>query len=149
MEALKTPSRLEQRIAEENREIINRVFGKHEKSNRPIEIEITGEKEHVKIPLSAFKFLNNILELMAQGKSISLIPLESELTTKQAAEILNVSRPHIVKLLEQGKIKYHMVGTHRRIKAKDLKKYKAKMEKERSGALDRLAKQAQELDMGY
>lgn len=63
--------------------------------------------------------------------------------------MLNVSRPHVVKLLEKGELPYHKVGTHRRIFLKDLEDYKAKMDKKRRKLLEELAKQAQELDMGY
>ena len=149
MEALKLPTRKEQKIARENVKILGQIAGKHEKSSIAIEIEVSGEKEHVKIPVSAFKFLNTILEHMAQGKAISIIPSSAEITTQQAAEMLNVSRPHVVKLLEEGELPFHKVGTHRRIKLKDLEKYRSKMEKEREEALTELAKQAQELDMGY
>ena len=149
MEALKAPTRKEQRIAQENVKILGQIAGKHKTSSKAIEIEVSGEKEHVKIPVSAFKFLNTILEHMAQGKAISIIPSDAEVTTQQAAEMLNVSRPHVVKLLEEGELPFHKVGTHRRIKLKDLEKYRAKMEKEREEALTELAKQAQELDMGY
>src|SRR6056297_1766086 len=149
MEALKLPTRKEQRIAQENVKILSQIAGKHKKSSKAIEIEVSGEKEHVKIPVSAFKFLNTILEHMAQGKAVSIIPSGAEITTQQAAEMLNVSRPHVVKLLEEGELPFHKVGTHRRIKLKDLEKYRARMEKEREEALTELAKQAQELDMGY
>lgn len=149
MEVLKLPTQKEQRIAQENVKILGQIAGKHKKSSKAIEIEVSGEKEHVKIPVSAFKFLNTILKHMAQGKAVSIIPSSAEITTQQAAEMLNVSRPHVVKLLEVGELPFHKVGTHRRIKLKDLQKYRVRMEKEREEALTELAKQAQELDMGY
>ena len=149
METLKLPTRKEQKIAQENVKILGQIAGKHKKSSKAIEIEVSGEKEHVKIPVSAFKFLNTIMQHMAQGKAISIIPSSAEITTQQAAEMLNMSRPHVVKLLEDGELPFHKVGTHRRIKLKDLEKYRARMEKEREEALTELARQAQELDMGY
>ena len=149
METLKLPTRKEQKIAQENVKILGQIAGKHKKSSKAIEIEVSGEKEHVKIPVSAFKFLNTIMQHMAQGKAISIIPSSAEITTQQAAEMLNMSRPHVVKLLEEGELPFHKVGTHRRIKLKDLEKYRSKMEKEREEALTELARQAQELDMGY
>jgi len=149
LETLKLPTRKEQKIAQENVKILGQIAGKHKKSSKAIEIEVSGEKEHVKIPVSAFKFLNTIMQHMAQGKAISIIPSSAEITTQQAAEMLNMSRPHVVKLLEEGELPFHKVGTHRRIKLKDLEKYRARMEKEREEALTELAKQAQELDMGY
>ncbi len=74
---------------------------------------------------------------------------ENELTIARAAVFLNMSQTYIRKLLEGGEIAYHKVGTHRRIKLKDLERYKQKMEKDRRKHLEALAKQAQELDMGY
>jgi len=74
---------------------------------------------------------------------------KNELTIAQAAVFLNMSQTYISKLLEGGEIAYHKVGTHRRIKLKDLERYKQKMEKDRRKHLEELAKQAQELDMGY
>ena len=74
---------------------------------------------------------------------------ENELTIAQVAVLLNMSQTYIRKLLEGGEIPYHKVGTHRRIKLKDLERYKQKMEKDRRKHLEELAKQAQELDMGY
>jgi excisionase family DNA binding protein len=149
MEALKIPTRQEQKIARENVKILDQIAGRHQKSSKAIEIEVSGEKEHVKIPVSAFKFLNTILEYMSQGKAVSIIPSGAEITTQQAAEMLNVSRPHVVKLLEEGELPFYKVGTHRRIKLKDLEKYQNMIDKKREEALTELAKQAQELDMGY
>jgi excisionase family DNA binding protein len=86
---------------------------------------------------------------MAEGKSASLIPSDSEVNTKQAADMLNVSRPHIVKLLEEGKIPFRKVGSHRRVLLEDLMKYDAEMKGQRTKSLEFLAKQAQDLNLGY
>lgn len=149
MEAIKSPTRRDQKLAKENLEVLERVAKKHKAKSKPIEIEITGEKTHIKIPPSALAFLNTIFEHMAKGKAISIIPSETEVSTQQAAEMLNVSRPHIVKLLERGEIPFSKVGTHRRIKLKDLENYREKSARERKKHLLELAKQAQKLDMGY
>jgi excisionase family DNA binding protein len=149
MEALKLPTRKEQKIAQENKEILDRIAGKIKKSAQEIEIEFRGEESSVKIPLSALKYLNTIIDLMAQGKAITVNPVDAEITTQEAADLLNVSRPFIVKLLEKGEIPFHKVGSHRRIKLKDFIKYKNQYKKQQREALDELAKQAQELDMGY
>lgn len=149
MEALQLPTREEQEVARKGKEALERITGNQKDPAEPIEIGVEGETDHVKIPASAFKFLSNILDLMAQGKAVSIIPSDAEVTTQQAADMLNVSRPHIVKLLEQDEIPYYMVGTHRRIKLQDLEAYRADMEKEREEALTELARQAQELDLDY
>jgi excisionase family DNA binding protein len=149
MEALKLPTRKEQKIARENKEIFDRIAGKLKKSTKEVEIGVRGEKDNVKIPVSAFRFLSTILEHMAAGKAVSIIPADAEVTTQQAADMLNVSRPHVVKLLKEGELPFHKVGTHRRIKLKDLEAYRAKMEKEREEALTELTRISQELDLDY
>ncbi len=149
MESIQTPTRKDQKIARDNLEALERLTQKHKSKSKPIEIEITGEKTHIKIPPNALGFLNTIFEHMAKGKAISIIPYDTEISTQQAAEMLNVSRPHVVKLLEKGDIPFKKVGTHRRIKLKDLQRYKEQSEKEREKHLVELVKQAQELNMGY
>jgi excisionase family DNA binding protein len=86
---------------------------------------------------------------MAEGKSLTLIPSDSEVSTQQAADILNVSRPHLVKLLEKGYIPFKKVGSHRRIELKDIVTYEEKQKKNRKDQLDFLSRQAQELNLGY
>ncbi len=86
---------------------------------------------------------------MSRGNAVTLIPLHAELTTQEAAEFLNVSRPHVIRLLETGKMKHRKVGTHRRIRFSDLQEFKKRQDQESDAALEELAKQAQELDMGY
>ncbi|HYX06003.1 MAG TPA: helix-turn-helix domain-containing protein [Bacteroidales bacterium] len=146
---VKIPNQQDQRIAHENLDAVEKIVQKHHSARKPIEIEITGEKTRIKIPPSAFRYLNTILQLMAKGKAITIIPSDTEISTQQAADMLNVSRPHVIKLLEKGELPYHKVRTHRRIKLKDLEDYKAKMDKKRHKLVEELTKQAQELDLGY
>lgn len=149
MEALQLPTREEQEVARQGKEALERISEKHKSPSDAIEIGVEGETDHVKIPASAFKFLSNILDLMAQGKAVSIIPSDTEVTTQQAADMLNVSRPHVVKLLEEGELPFHKVGTHRRIKLQDLEAYRERMEKEREEALTELTRQSQELGLDY
>jgi excisionase family DNA binding protein len=86
---------------------------------------------------------------MAMGKSITIIPSDSNITTQQAADILNVSRPFVVKMLEKGDIPFNKVGTHRRIKLSDIISYDKMSSEQRSENLDFLAQQAQNLNLGY
>ena len=114
-----------------------------------VKIKIQESGEFVSVPRKALDLLFNILSNMAEGKSISLVPSDSEVSTQQAADMLNVSRPHIVKLLEQGVIPYKKAGSHRRILLEDLLKYDEKLNDQRNSSLKFIAKQAQELGLGY
>ncbi len=106
-------------------------------------------EESISIPVTAFRLLNSILTEMAKGNAVTLIPVHAELTTQQAAHILNVSRPFLIEQLEKGAIPYRKVGTHRRVMFKDLMKYKQTMDRNRLNALEELSAIDQELGLGY
>ena len=108
-----------------------------------------GEHASVPIPAAVLELLQGILVQMAQGNAVTLVPVHAELTTQQAADLLNVSRPFLIERLEQGEITFRKVGTHRRIRLADLMGYKQAIDQQRAAALDALAAQAQELGMGY
>lgn len=125
LEQIQKPSKLDQKIASESFGALASGIDQLNSEQPTIEIEETGVK--IKIPLSALKLLGDILKAMGQGKLISLVPITAEVTTQAAAEILGCSRPHLVKLLEDGNIAFTKVGKHRRIKFDDIMKYKNQM----------------------
>ena len=106
----------------------------HLKTSDP-EIEIEETKEKIKIPLRILKLLATILRVTGQGNPISIIPVATEMTTQASAEFLGCSRPHLVKLLENGEIPFTKVGKHRRVKFEDLSAYKKKKRAEREALL--------------
>ena len=108
-----------------------------------------GAVRGVSIPTSALRLLLEVLTEIGRGNAVSIIPIHAELTTQEAADVLNVSRPFLVQLLEKGDIPFHKIGTHRRVCYQDVIAYKKRIDTERRKALDELAGQAQELGMGY
>ena len=103
--------------------------------------------ETVVIPAPAARLLKEILDHMAHGDGVALIPLHAELTTRQAADLLQVSRTHLVQLLDEGRIPYRMVGSHRRVRASDILAFQHKTERRRKRALDELTARDQELGL--
>lgn len=91
-----------------------------------------------------FRLIKTVLTSLASGKAVSVVPYDAELTTHQAAHFLNVSRPHLVKLLEEGKIPYHKVGTHRRVKFDDVLQHKSEQQKVTRASLKELTNLSEE-----
>lgn len=101
------------------------------------------------IPKPAMGLLLQLLTHMAEGNAVTLIPFHTELTTQQAADFLNVSRPYLIKLLDKGDIPHRKVGTHRKILFRDIREYKRAIDEARRQTLAELAAEAQELGLGY
>lgn len=125
------------------------VLGK--RSAKPIKVRASGDgsEASVTVPREAFQLFLELLGHMANGDSVTLMPIHAELTTQEAADLMNVSRPFLVQLLDEGKIPHRMVGTHRRIRAAELLEYIEKDRQARQATLDELAAEAQKHKLGY
>lgn len=145
------PTAADAKIAQESSRTLTRLLSGKMKPKLCLRIQPDSETEEtVEVPLSAFRLLADILTEMARGNAVTLIPVHAELTTQEAAEFLNVSRPFLIDLIEKGQIPHRKVGTHRRIQFQDLMAYKEKIDAERLKALEELAAHDQSLGgMGY
>ncbi len=108
-------------------------------------VEEDGNKHKAIIPAAAYRLLVDALTQMAQGNAVSLIPIHAELTTQEAADLLNVSRPFLIKQIEAGDIPHHKVGKHRRIRFNDLMVYQERIDQATSQALDEMVAISEEL----
>lgn len=144
---IERPTLNDQRTARESLPFLTEIIS--QKKSDEVNIQLTQGTSPVTIPLKALQLLAVILSSMAQGKAVSLIPSDAEISTQQAADLLHVSRPHLVKLLETGVIPFKKTGSHRRITLDDLLAYEGNQKKERREELRFLAQQAQDLNLGY
>jgi excisionase family DNA binding protein len=127
--------------------VSSRELAPRQHQHLKVHVQETGEQ--IELPAAAAKVLVDLLALMAEGNAVTVVPVQTELTTQQAADVLGVSRPFLIRQLEASAIPYRLVGTHRRILLSDLMRYKQDIDHKRHQALDELTAQAQELDMGY
>jgi excisionase family DNA binding protein len=115
-----------------------------------VQLVDSNDRSHpIRLPVAALQLLSEILSELADGNAVKIVPVHAELTTQEAADLLNVSRPYLVKLLETDKLSFHKTGKHRRIRFDDLMSYKHARDEKNQLALDALAAEAQELRMGY
>ncbi|AZB32145.1 helix-turn-helix domain-containing protein [Chryseobacterium balustinum] len=128
LDILKKPTKVEQKSAQLSYAALAAALEHIDKEETEIEIEETQDK--IVLPSRALQLLGDILKAMSEGKPISIVPVATEVTTQKAAEILGCSRPHLVKLLEEGSIAFTKVGKHRRIKFEDVIRYQNQMKKE-------------------
>jgi len=144
----KLPTEQEIALAKEGSRELSMVMTTPEKTQE-ITVCMGHSEQRVHLPASAIQMLMDILVNISQGNAVQVVPVHAELTTQQAADILMVSRPYLVKLLDEQKIEHRKVGSHRRIRYNDLLKFKEQEERARKAVLDQLTAEAQELDMGY
>lgn len=131
--------------------VSGQALSRFAQSRAPLKLRVSDAEQTapIELPAGAVALLMEVLEAMAAGRGVTIIPENAELSTVQAAEVINVSRPFLIKLLEEGRIPHRKVGKHRRVRMEDVMSYKAAIDSEREAVLDQLAADAQEQDMGY
>ena len=135
--------------------VLARVSGqrlsRYARRQKPLSLRVNdaAQEQPIELPAGAVALLMEVLEAMAAGRGVTIIPENAELTTVEAARILNVSRPFLIKLLEDKVIPYRLVGKHRRILIDDVIAYKQRIDAERENVLAQLTAEAQKNDMGY
>src|SRR5205823_8152438 len=103
---------------------------------------VSASGEHLALPAMVYEVLRKVVHLMAEGKSVTLVPDNQVVTTQRAADLLGMSRPFFIKLLEAGAMAHHRVGNQRRVYLRDVLEFARKREQERQASLDRLSRQA-------
>jgi excisionase family DNA binding protein len=146
-----SPTPADTKLAQESSRKLTRLLSGRRKADLRLRIQPDhAPEETVEVPLSAFRLLADILTEMARGNAVTLMPVHAELTTQEAADLLNVSRPFLIDLIEKGQIPFRKVGTHRRILFQDVMAFKQKIDESRLKALEELSAHDQSLGgMGY
>ena len=141
-------------LSDEERHALQKQIGhlrrmSQERAHRHLRLQGDEESPSVSLPDVVADAMIDMLTELAAGHAVSIGAAGEELTTREAAELLNVSRPHLVKLLEEGTIPFHKVGTHRRVRRRDVLAYKTRQRERAEDAMQKLADQAQEQGLGY
>ena len=150
-QALETTLPVEREVAAavESQRVLAAFLSTQFETQRIQIFDAKNQAHQVELPTSALRLLVDILSELAEGNAVKVVPIHAELTTQEAADMLNVSRPHLVKLLESGALAFHKTGKHRRIRFADLMAFKTEQDRASAQAMEALAKQAQELQLGY
>jgi excisionase family DNA binding protein len=143
------PTQEEVAIARESGRVLSAYLQTRAQTQQIDIVDDHGTPHPVSVPVTALRLLVEVLTELGEGNAVSIIPIHAALTTQDAADVLNVSRPFLVQLLERGEIPFYKTGTHRRIRYQDVIDYKERIDTARREALDALAAQAQALEMGY
>lgn len=121
----------------------------HRTRTRAPKCQLVGPKgESIALPENVFYVLERVVEVMARGDSITVVPVGREVTTQQAADLLNVSRQYLVRLLDEGRIPFRKTGKHRRLRIEDVLSFKETRDKDRRAGLRELSRMSEELG-GY
>lgn len=140
------PTKEDAGLAGDSRRRLERYTEGHEVSSVKLIID-DGSGEAILLPTSVFRLIVDVLRHMERGDALSLVPVHAELTTQQAADLLGVSRPYLIKLLDHDEIPFRRVGRHRRIRFADLMAYKSHTDHRRDEALDELVHLSSELGL--
>jgi excisionase family DNA binding protein len=140
------PSEAEVQLAKASGRLLAACIGQGEQARLILHDD---HPQPIDLPVAALRMLVEILAQMGQGNAVSLVPVHAELTTQQAADFLNVSRPFLVQRLERKELPFRRVGTHRRIAFRDLLAFKETMQQKSRAAADALTAEAEELGLGY
>lgn len=116
-------------------------------SPKRLALEDADQRIHAVLPVAAVQLLQDLLREMAAGHAVTLVPIHAELTTQQAADAINVSRPFLVKLLESGELPHRKVGSHRRVRFDDLMRYKRQIDAKRLATLNDMARESRKLGL--
>ncbi|MGO2147929.1 excisionase family DNA-binding protein [Halomonas sp.] len=108
-----------------------------------------GETHQVEVPASALRLLVDILTELGDGNMVKLIPVHAEMTTQEAADVMNMSRPSFIKLLDEQRVPFHRVGNRRKVKYSDVMAYKQQLDQKRLESLAELARLDQSMGLGY
>ncbi|MDN3460772.1 helix-turn-helix domain-containing protein [Rhodococcus sp. APC 3903] len=140
----KQPSVIQQ---EQARQALQVLRGVDPDVGETLDVKVAGAAESVHLPRAAFELIRDVLANMAAGQGVTVVPAHAELTTQQAAQMLNVSRPHVIKLLDEGRIEFRLVGRHRRILASSLIAYRRSQLSGARNAADELAALTEDLGL--
>lgn len=138
------PSEADATLAKETRQVLSRLSATSTLDLRAMNL---AKEPTIRIPASAAHLLIQILDEMSRGNAVKLIPIHAELTTQEAADILNISRPTLIQLLNEGGIEFRKVGTHRRVRFESVMRYKRQLDTERKAALAELSAYDQEIGL--
>src|SRR5690348_5979462 len=123
--AAEPPTAADAKVAQESGRKLAKLLGSKRKKEIGLRVRsASGPEETVAVPPPAARLLADILAEMGRGNAVTLVPVHAELTTQQAADVLNVSRPFVIDLMEKGQLPHRKVGTHRRVLFRDVLAYK-------------------------
>ncbi|NUY57190.1 MULTISPECIES: helix-turn-helix domain-containing protein [Salinivibrio] len=143
------PSAEEITLAKLSSQALSAVIETNGEAQKIHVVDKSGQSHEVTIPSSALNMMIEVLTQLGHGNSVSITPIHAELTTQEGADMLNMSRPTFIKLLDANEIPYSRTGNRRKVAYADLMAYKNRLEEKRLAALAELSALDQEMDMGY